>query len=272
MRERVRKGLDELSYSVGVPPYGRFQLPTAPVPDHNRFEPESITEGEKSGRPYAFYRTRSGQQFLVLLPNGDIDTQIVRGRGLSLMVGRGVTERSPLFEANQGFNSAHVIANRFGGSGYESSRNLITTSWQYNQELMAERERRVVAIVEEFARQWMVTAPPQSLEADRHIVTFDMTITVTFGLMTDAIVLAQIEQQDWYRSMPDRPANLRHAIEAKLAGNLQKLRRVTRVEYTIDRMRAPDGTVGGGRSILPLGPDLGLLVGPTSRPPRNPEE
>ena len=272
MRERVRKGLDELTYSVGVPPYGRFQLPTAPVPDHNRFEPVSVLEGEKSGRPYAFYKTRSGQQFLVLLPNGEINTQIVRGRGLSLMVGRGVTERSPLFEENRGFNSAHVIANRFGGSGYESSRNLVTTSWQYNQEIMAAHERRVVAVVEEFARQWMATAPPQSLEADKHIVTFDMTITVTFGLMTDAIVLAQIEQQEWYRSMPDRPANLRHLIEAKLAGDLQNLRRVTRVEYTIDRMRAPDGSVGGGRSLLPLGPDLWILVGPTSRPPRNPEE
>ena len=269
MRERVRGDLGRLGYDVGVPPYGRFQLPTAPLPDHNRYEPVNLVEMVIDGRPYVQYTTRAGQRFTIALPHSESDSLVVNGVGLRLMVGRGVTERSPQFEENRGFNSAHVIANRFGGSGYVVAANLVTTSWQYNQELMAERERRVVAIVQDFARAYMLRPSAVAAQEGVHPIEFDMTVTVTFGVMTDPVVVAEIEQQEWYRSMPDRPADLHNAITTKVAGNLRKLRRVTGVSYTIDEMRAPDGQRAGPIDLPDLGPDVWVLVAPISRPPRS---
>ena len=167
------------------------------------------------------------------------------------------------------FAEAVYVLHAFEKKSRKTPRRDIELARRRYRELMAERERRIVAVVQDFARAYMLRPSAVAAGEDVHPIEFDVTVTVTFGVMTDAVVVAEIERQDWYRSMPDRPARLHDSIAAKLAGNLQKLRRVTSVAYTIDEMRAPDGQRAGPIDLPDLGPDVWVLVAPTSRPPRS---
>jgi hypothetical protein len=73
-----------------------------------------------------------------------------------------------------GQNSAHIIANWFGGSGYKRSLNLITTSENFNRE-MTKAEIEIADWVKE-----------------NDIKTFDLTVDVDWGVESDSKIVSQI--------------------------------------------------------------------------------
>jgi hypothetical protein len=162
------------------------------------------------------------------------------------MSGRGVTEDSPWFTSGQGFNRAHLIANEFGGSGYAEGANLATTSAYYNQTVMRDAERLIGASIVNFAEA-------RGLEPGS--VTFDLTVTVRFGELRDAAMIAKIKQQPWFSK--EAGGDLDAEIVAKIDDDVvhPKLLRVIGVTYTWASVD-PAGLTG----VTSIPEDLWLLV------------
>ncbi|PSN17901.1 hypothetical protein C7271_15340, partial [filamentous cyanobacterium CCP5] len=251
-KQKLKEKLNQIAYDVNINPYGRFDLPTERIPDHSRFKPINITETADGIR----YHTEAGQTFDIRINQGEL-THTVEGLGLQMMSGRGVTQDSPWFTKNQGFNRAHLIANEFGGSGYADGQNLATTSDHYNKNVMRDAERTIGQSIELFAEA-------NGVEVDH--VRFDMTVQVTFGNLLDSQILAKIAQQDWF---PKESAEaLENDIKQKIeAGDVSEdLMRVTGVVYTW-RARIPAGVVqtlpqgkADRQRTTRIGPDYWILA------------
>jgi hypothetical protein len=194
------------------------------------------------------YTTVSGQSFVITEPSliSGLATQ-VEGFGLRIMTGRGVTQDSPHFIPGQNLNRAHIIANQFGGSGYKNSGNLATTSAQYNQVTMREAEVEIINRLIGFA---------ETHQVDVEEVTFDLTVSVSFGALIDQSVF------DLIKAQPDYPQNapeLTQYFTAKIAAVVNSpLRRVTQVAYSWTAALPSGATTSG--SLPPIGPDLWLLI------------
>lgn len=228
---------------------GRFAFPSDESGEHGRFMPVSIVEETQGDRGIVHYTTLSGQQFTVEVTDGRL-VQRIAGTGLQLMTGRGYTGDSPASTRHQGFNAAHLIANEFGGSGYARSLNLVTTSWEYNQQSMRRAELVIGRIIERFARQYLPDEPT---------ITFDVQVDVQWGEILDATILAEIKKEAWYPRDPAR--DLEQEIRAKIvAGAVNgSLRRVMGISYTWS-MYGPDRRRQGPHTYN-LGPDRWILAG-----------
>ncbi|MEW7277024.1 hypothetical protein ABW636_00335 [Aquimarina sp. 2201CG1-2-11] len=65
-------------------------------------------------------------------------------------LGRGVTQDSEGKLINAGMDSAHLIANMFGGSGYIKAQNIVATSAVYNQIVMRNEEDKIYKYIDSF--------------------------------------------------------------------------------------------------------------------------
>ena len=108
--------------------------------DHNRFYPVKIIA---KGNRITYSYDGGNQQFVVDL-NKDGFPERVTGDHLTLHdLGRGRTQNPEEKIINAGMDSAHIMANMFGGSGYRKAKNIVAASSEYNQTVMARKEREI---------------------------------------------------------------------------------------------------------------------------------
>lgn len=246
-KDRLSARIDRMTFEWQSPGGGRIDWPTERIPDHTRYEPIMISEVESNGVRTIRYRTKTGQEYTSTTNSNDGLAITVTGENLRFMSGRGVTQDSPAYRTNNGFDRSHIIANEFGGTGYATGGNLVTASATYNQEYMRSAERAVGDSIAAFASQHNL---------DETTVSFTMTVNVTFGAVNDPAILAHIKTRPWFPA--DRAgADLDAEIQQKIAsGQIHRhLMRVTSVTYTW-HFTDP---VGPG-SALAIGPDLWLLA------------
>lgn len=218
---------------------GRFAGLRTREPDHAFFKPRTITPQPDGTLKYT---TESGQTFSIEQTAEGLPTRVI-GENLGQFIGRGVTQDSPYFTKNQEFNRAHVIANRFGGSGYRSGRNLVTTSKHYNQELMAGAEDKIADHVDTEAgpadTRVQATMPPQAA-----IVRFSLEVALEY---IDAVLrlIADAIKKD--PDIKDDDPKVRQAILDKLRENRidERLKRVKDTKYDLrDLVVAGQGRQG----------------------------
>lgn len=150
--------------------------------EHTNYKPKDLKRVIlTSGSVQITYKTEGNAEFTVDI-NQSNETKVVSGRNLSLkrVSGRGVTQDSHGFITGVNLNRAHLIADRFLGSGYTNGENLITTSSQYNQRDMADAENNIEGRV-----------PSKNIEnADN----FDLTVSVQLGNLSQSSVQNAIEE------------------------------------------------------------------------------
>ncbi|WP_245557534.1 DUF4157 domain-containing protein [Deinococcus peraridilitoris] len=165
------------------------------------------------------FRTRAGKKFETTIGRSG---HIRNAAGFDLdltTLGRGVTQNPANKVVNAGQNSAHIIANWFGGSGYKKSLNLLATSDHYNKRVMGGIEHRIAAWVGQY-----------------QISRFNLYIRVDWGVVEEHRLFASIESA--VASLtgitdPGRLTQMRHRIARRLAGELTPvLKAVEDVEYT----------------------------------------
>src|SRR5262249_33014110 len=132
-KKELLKKVNQMAFVWDSPGGGRIEFPTERVPDHTRYRPLSVQITEANGVRTVRYHTVTGQEFVATTDSNNGLTMSVTGINLSFMTGRGVTEKSPASTPNNGFDSSHIIANQFGGSGFAVGGNLVTASAYYNQ-------------------------------------------------------------------------------------------------------------------------------------------
>lgn len=249
VQQRWRTRVNELAFNWNARGGGSINWPTGTVPDHERFMPVSIAYTEQGGVRATSYSTVAGQQFRVTKDTTNGLTISVKGKDLRYRSerGRGVTEDSPAFRSNNGFDRSHIIADEFSGSGWTVAGNLVTASSEYNQNTMRAAERMIGTQIVNWAAKH---------GRDHTEVTFSMTVSVSFGALRDPAALAEIKQASWFPAA-DAGRDLDAEILAKInAGQVHPdLMRITGVVYT---WQFTDPAGPGGSQ--PIGADLWLLI------------
>ena len=236
-----------MAFHWDSPGGGRIEFPTERVPDHTRFRPLEVVETEANGVRTITYRTVTGQTFTATIDARQGLSMSVTGQNLSFQAGRGVTQDSPAFTSNNGFDRSHIIANEFGGTGFATGGNLVTASAHYNQNVMRSAERQVGTAIRAVALQ---------AGLDETQVSFEMTVSVSFGALRDPAALAEA------KALPDFPADRAGTdLDAEILQKINAhqvhpdLLRITGVVYT---WTFTDPPLAG--SSLQIGPDLWLLT------------
>ncbi|NEP89925.1 MAG: DUF4157 domain-containing protein [Okeania sp. SIO2C2] len=244
-KQKLKGKIEKIDYDVSINPYGRFDLPTERIPDHSRFKPLDIKPTPNGIK----YRTEAGQDFEVSINPGEFK-HTIEGLGLQMMSGRGVTQDSPWFSKNNGFNRAHLIANEFGGSGFANGQNLATTSDYYNKVEMRNAEVTIGQSIRDFAEKNGVSV---------NDVRFDLRVDITFGNLADPDILQEIEKQDWFPK-DSSIQTLEKEIKQKIKnGEVSKnLMRVLEVMYSW-KAYIPGGLEDSEQTTL-LGPDYRILT------------
>ncbi|MGK5169208.1 hypothetical protein [Geodermatophilus sp. CPCC 205761] len=249
VQERWRTKVNEITFRWSAPGGGSIAWPTGRVPDHDRFKPRKITYQDVNGVRTMSYDTEAGQRFTVTRDTNAGLAITVKGENLrfSSERGRGVTQDSPAFRSNNGFDRSHIIADEFSGSGWTVGGNLVTASAHYNQNVMRVAERLIGTQIEDWAED-------HQLDATK--VSFTMTVRVSFGALLDPAALAEIKQATWFPAA-DAGRDLDAEIRAKInAGQVHPdLMRITGVVYTWE-FTDPAGPGGS----YPIGADLWLLI------------
>jgi len=216
--------------------------------EHKKFKPLDLEEIKAGDQVIAIrYRTEVGSVFKARFdPGTGLVTSIV-GANLVLKAPgnpRGYTGNPLTKTPNQGQDSSHLIGDRFGGSGYAASENLIAASSKYNQIDMK--------AVEDDINEWIVA---------NGIAEFTMKVTVTWGGIDgpeaiDAIVRANPQYQQ-----AEMKQQLKNDLRVFIAANHGKLKRCMSTNYLIIS-KEPRGL----SETFPLGPDVHLGV-TASAPP-----
>jgi hypothetical protein len=115
---------------------------------HEKFKPKIVSVVEQNGeRTITFEYEDAGlpMTFVCRQRLSDFLTTSVDAKNLKLkpVPGRGLTGSAATHVVNQGVQSAHLVADWFGGSGYKESLNLITTSALFNRDVMGRVEREI---------------------------------------------------------------------------------------------------------------------------------
>lgn len=246
-KDRLLARLNRMRFEPGAPGGGRIEFPTERIPDHTRYRPVNITETESGGVRTITYTTITGQTFTSTTDSNNGLSISVTGENLRFMTGRGVTQDSPAFTVNNGFDRSHIIANEFGGSGYAAGGNLITASSEYNQTHMRGIELRIGNAIAAFA----ATHGREATE-----ISFTMNVRVSFGALRDPAALAQAKallDAQGIRPGADLDAEIVQKINA---GQIHPdLLRITGIVYTWT-FTDP----AGGTSSDQIGADLWLLT------------
>ncbi|GEM_PF-1664425 len=128
------------------------------VPPHKNYIPDHVKVTEKNGKYIAEYLTKTfdgkdGPTFKIEVSYSEItennppkeETRSVSGKGLVFKPEgnpRGVTD-----SATGGFHNAHLIGDRFGGSGKGKALNIYPSSPKYNTKEMSDVEDRMAAVL-----------------------------------------------------------------------------------------------------------------------------
>lgn len=169
---------------------------------HTRYYPDDIdfrVEGDEFVISYK-YKSEPGEKSPVFtvrfkaekVKGGRKITQKVTGENLVLKDpgSRGVTHtvyKEAYVNQPLKLNSAHIIADRFMGSGYKQGLNLIATSDEFNKQDMARSEDRIANKVLEVQNK---------KENENKIVSFTLTVTATWQSYDDKQVLTVFDTLD----------------------------------------------------------------------------
>ncbi len=203
---------------------GTWTLPTERLPDHGRYKPLNI-KISNDGQTVK-YTTVTKQEFTVTLdPKTGLTSSIV-GRnlrlGLALPGQRGKTAQAPGQVSGLGLDAAHLIADRFGGSGYVAGLNLVATSENYNRKKMKRAEDAIVRVVEQYA---------DKRGLDRTEVDFDLQVEITTVKLPTGAVVSAIKKEERFKAGDEFDADIAEAIVE--GEKVPELRRVKSVTYTL---------------------------------------
>ena len=205
--------------------------------EHKRFRPLNLIETTVGDKVIAIaYDTEDGSHFDVTFDENEM-VRSITGTQLTLKgtgEARGYTGESGRKEPDQGLDSSHLIADRFGGSGYATSANLISASATYNRVDM----RRI----EDAIADWI---------DDNKIPSFTMQVKVTWGEVAGPKAIAAIEAAE--DVAPRKRKKLEKDLNAFLARNSLNLKRCMSTTYIVT---STDGAFGP--EPWELGPDTHL--------------
>jgi len=132
-------------------------------PEHSNYIPTKKTIKETANGYFVKYDTKTdqgeeGPNFHIDISYQDAlesnpdktETRIVTGRDLKLKRSRGA--RGKTDSAQQGFQNAHLIADRFGGSGRNRDLNIYPSSPRYNVKEMKDKEDAIASNLNETRR------------------------------------------------------------------------------------------------------------------------
>ena len=196
--------------------------------DHTNYEPKNLV---RTGPSSFKYDTVSGASFVVQIGDNKMIKSIT-GTNLQLKadVGRGVMEHPDNYVEGENLHRAHLIADRFRGSGYKQSANLVITSNEFNTNIMGGIENRIAKLIE-------MTPATQ----------FELTVSVTWmELLNDQLLDAIIQKS---------PGKDMQAVRSEIEAFVKRLnpgfKRVADVKYK--------ATLNGSKEFIAnTGPDLWL--------------
>lgn len=222
-------------------PVGSYAL-GGEAPDHRMFEPKDLVEiySNPSGTKLT-YKTHADAEFTVTVDNVN-ETHTVEGQNLQLkdwagVEGRGITEETASYIKGVNLHKAHLIADRFLGTGFAKGQNLITTSAKYNLTQMSRAENSLVSQLVKF-------------EAE----SFDLTVVASFGAITSSAVQSAI-----IASVPEDQKGPVEAAVTAFASVHSGFKVCLSVTYNgMMKKKSPDLTKS--MSAGPLGPDTYLKI------------
>ncbi len=140
------------------------------------------------------------------------------------------------YKGDQRFDSAHLVADWFGGSGYKEALNLVVTSAEYNRVVMAGAEKSI----------------EKEIKSNSPSAIFNLTVAATWDQLTDkeiknaATVPAIYKQIMQIKSRLDLKRDESREVAKKAADELyailaskQDPRRVLRVKYYAGEIVSP---------------------------------
>lgn len=207
--------------------------------EHKRFKPLNLIEVKnKAGDTIAIeYNTEDGSRFDVTFDaNGMVRS--ITGTQLTLKGAgepRGYLGEAGRKEPDQGLDSSHLIADRFGGSGYADSANLISASATYNRVDMRGIEDQIA--------QWIF---------DNKIPSFTMEVKVTWGEVAGPKAIAAIEDKYPKYRAPRKRKKLEKDLAVFLVRNSPNLKRCMSTRYRVT------STDGAFKRLWVLGADTHL--------------
>jgi hypothetical protein len=195
---------------------------------HTDFYPEKMDVKAVADGVVITYTTRAGKNFETKVGRSGHVTES-KGFDLDLTtLGRGITEDPANKEKNKGQNSAHIIANWFGGSGYRKSLNLVTTSDHFNKVVMGRAEDDIVAWVK-----------------DRQIVKFNLKVSVDWGKVKEEKIVNEIIKQ--LNNLSTLPESDSEKIKKQVLRNLANFK--TKLKAVEDVLYSGTGTDNASKTI-----------------------
>lgn len=248
--EKVRGKIDKVKYSHNAQ-LGRIEMPGDDQP-HTLFEPKDVAFKVPKGEPDSLvisWKNKDAPGSFEAKLGKDRMIQKVEGRGLVLMTGagHGVTEDSGRFASGKGMNRSHLVANRFGGTGfqiawgkgaYRNTLNLISASDKYNQNVMKKAEDKIATFVTEY-----------------QAAKFNLSVQVTWGQFMDKAAIEAVREK-----LPELPkAEIEQKLASFLSGTHPKLKRCMAIQYTVTLLDS------GGKELANTAPyknPWSLSIGP----------
>lgn len=89
-------------------------------------------------------------------------------------------------KGEQKFDSAHILADWFGGSGYKEALNLVVTSAEYNRVVMGGAEKNIV----------------RDIKSKSEDSLFDLSVTATWDVLSDSEIKSQISEKTIKKQLP----------------------------------------------------------------------
>ena len=151
-----------------------------------------------------------------------------------------VDEEYRYLQKEQKFDSAHLVADWFGGSGYRRALNLVVTSAQYNRVVMKGAEEKIVEEVKQKSRKREKESAPS---------LFDLSVTATWDILSDNEVKKTVNRSSIFNGLP--PDLKREKEDGKklaeaaakelfdLLASKQDPRRVLSVRYYKGKLKSP---------------------------------
>ncbi|MCD4536367.1 hypothetical protein LRP67_19925 [Nocardioides sp. cx-169] len=257
-KTKIRDSLGRVAFQIGpTSDHGNFRGLGNREPDHAWFKPKPGGIRPADGTGNLEYTTESDQRFTIETAD-KLPRQVV-GRNLTLYSGRGITQDSPYFIPGQGFNRAHVIANRFGGTGFADWGNLVTTSAHYNHPVMSGAESRIVQHLNDTTGNGERRVPGTPAPAAAP-VTFTLQVNLDYVAVTEPLAASTIAGDS---DLPDKDPGIREAILARIreAGLIDKLKRVKDTRYDVRDIAPALPGKSPSLTLTPLGEDRWLLSG-----------
>jgi len=191
--------------------------------EHNKFYPIDIKEKllPNGGKRITYKYAEGKQEFTVdLAPNG-YPIKVV-GDQLTLHdLGRGFTQDPEGKLKNAGMDSAHVIANMFGGSGYKKAQNIVATSAEYNQIVMRRREDQIRDFIEQTA----------------NVSHFTLEVSLQYSEDSSIFEMSELRKQlaDYAKTDDERNMLKDEDLKARILQNLNQTNqeRIKEVKYSI---------------------------------------